>query len=54
MQQEIFPLSSEQEKALAAEGVIKLNCGDYQFAAKVCIILCGYIPLYVIVPPKNF
>ena len=37
MQQEIFPLSSEQERALAAEGVIKLTCGDYQFAAKVCI-----------------
>ena len=37
VQQEIFPLSSEQESALAAEGVIRLTCGDYQFAAKVCI-----------------
>ena len=36
VQQVIFPLSSEQERALAAEGVIKLTCGDYQFAAKVC------------------
>ena len=36
VQQEIFPLSSEQESALAAEGVIRLICGDYQFAAKVC------------------
>ena len=36
VQQEIFPLSSEQERALAAEGVIRLTCGDYQFAAKVC------------------
>ena len=36
VQQEIFPLSSEQESALAAEGVIRLTCGDYQFAAKVC------------------
>ena len=31
VQQEIFPLSSEQEKALEAEGVIKLTCGEYQF-----------------------
>ena len=36
VQQEIFLLSSEQESALAAEGVIRLTCGDYQFAAKVC------------------
>ena len=36
VQQEIFPLSSEQERALAAEDVIRLTCGDYQFAAKVC------------------
>ena len=35
VQQEIFPLSNEQERALAAEGVIRLTCGDYQFAAKV-------------------
>ena len=43
VQQEIFPLSSEQESALAAEGVIRLTCGDYQFAAKVCsycIVTC--------------
>ena len=31
MQQELFPLSSEQQTALAEEGVIKLTCGDYQF-----------------------
>ena len=36
VQQEIFPLSGEQESALAAEGVIRLTCGDYQFTAKVC------------------
>ena len=36
VQQEIFPLSSEQESALAAEGVIRLTCGNYQFVAKVC------------------
>ena len=31
VQQEIFPLVKEQEKALAALGVIKLTCGKYQF-----------------------
>ena len=35
VQQEIFPLSSEQEGALVAEGVIKLTCGNYEFVAKV-------------------
>ena len=38
VQQEIFPLSSEQESALAAEGVTRLTCGDYQFHAKVRIL----------------
>ena len=32
VQHEVFPLSSEQERALKAEGVIKLTCGEYQFA----------------------
>ena len=36
VQQEIFPLAIEQERDLAAEGVIRLTCGDYQFASKVC------------------
>ena len=36
VQQEIFPLCCEQERALATEGVIRLTCGDYQFPAKVC------------------
>ena len=35
VQQRIFPLSSEQERALVAEGVIKLTCGNYEFIAKV-------------------
>ena len=35
VQQQIFPLSSEQERALVAEGVIKLTCGNYDFVAKV-------------------
>ena len=29
--QKIFPLSSEQEKALNTEGIIKITCGEYQF-----------------------
>ena len=40
VQQEIFPLSSEQESALAAEGVIRMTCGEYQFVAKVCVVTC--------------
>ena len=42
VQQEIFPLSSEQESTLAAEGVIRLTCGDYQFTAKVCSVTCHW------------
>ena len=42
VQQEIFPLSSEQESALAAESVIRLTCGDYQFTAKVCSVTCHW------------
>ena len=34
VQQEIFPLSREQEKALVAMDVIKLTCGEYQFKVK--------------------
>ena len=41
VQQEIFPLSSEQERALVAEKVIKLTCGDYEFVAKVCAEIHG-------------
>ena len=40
VQEEIFPLSSEQESDLAAEGVIRLTCGHYQFTAKVCSVTC--------------
>ena len=36
VQQEIFPLLSEQEKALAAVGVIRLTCGEYKFSSEVC------------------
>ena len=54
VQQEIFPLSIEQETKLAAKGVMKLTCGGYQFTAKVChycdVILCTGS---CIVPPGN-
>ena len=49
VQQEIFPLSSEQESSLAEEGVITLTCGDYQFTAKVCKCLSGKVCSYCIV-----
>jgi len=45
VQQEIFPLSSDQESALVAENVITLTCGDYQFLAKVfscCVVTCNW------------
>ena len=48
VQQEIFPLSSEQERALAAEGVIRLTCGDYQFATKVCCY-CQFVLICVVI-----
>jgi len=40
VQQEIFPLSREQERALEAKGVIKLTCGEYQFQVSICIPHC--------------
>ena len=39
VQHEIFPLSIEQEKALAGVGVIKLTCGEYQFLVKLPVCL---------------
>ena len=41
--QKIFPLSSQQERALTAERVIKLTCGNYEFVAKVCAALKSWI-----------
>ena len=35
VKEEIFPLSREQERALAAEGVIRLTCGEYQFQVSI-------------------
>jgi len=40
VQQEIFPLSREQERALAAKGVIRLTCGEYKFQVSICIPYC--------------
>ena len=34
---EIFPLSREQEKALAGIGVIRLTCGEYQFQVRLSV-----------------
>ena len=39
VQQEIFPLSREQENVLAALGVIKLTSGEYQFLVKFSVFL---------------
>ena len=46
VQKEIFPLSKEQEKALAAMGVIKLTCGEYQFPVKLLMFLFVYCKLW--------
>ena len=45
-QQMIFPLSKEQERALAAMGVIKLTCGEYQFLVKLLMFLFVYCKLW--------
>ena len=37
VQQDIFPLSGQQEKALAVIGVIRLTCGEYQFLVKLLV-----------------
>ena len=39
VQQETFPLSREQEKALAAMGVIRFTCGEYQFLVRLFVSL---------------
>ena len=43
VKEELFPLSKEQERALAAQGVIRLTCGEYQFQVSVCTPHC-FIP----------
>ena len=37
LKEKIFPLSREQERALAAAGVIWLVCEKYQFQVSICI-----------------
>ena len=39
VQQEIFPLSIEQERALTVLLVIRLTCGKYQFLVMLFMIL---------------
>ena len=39
VKQKIFPLSKEQEKSLAAKGVIRLTCGEYQFLVMLSTLL---------------
>ena len=43
VQQKVFPLSKEQEKALAAMGVMKLTCGEYQFLVRLSESTCQQI-----------
>ena len=53
VQQEIFPLTSKQESALAAKNVISLTCGDYQFDAKVCVYRSHMLKSCTIVVPSD-
>ena len=47
VQQAIFPLSNQQEKALAERGVIKFTCGEHQFIRKVYICCSNHRSLIV-------
>ena len=38
VKEEIFPLSREQEMALAAKRVIRLTCGEYQFQVSIVAV----------------
>ena len=38
VKEEIFPLSREQERALAAKGVIRLTCGEYKFQVSIVFL----------------
>ena len=39
VEEDIFPLSVEQERALTSVGVARLTCGSYKFPAEVAILL---------------
>ena len=43
VQHEIFPLSKEQERALAAMGVIRLTCGNYQFKVRFWVWVFRFV-----------
>ena len=43
IKQEIFPLSREQERALAAVGVIRLTCGEYQFLVNCTLVTASLL-----------
>ena len=47
VQQGIFPLSSQQERALEEKGVIRLMCGEYQFIQKVLICCSSHFSFIV-------
>jgi len=38
VKEERFPLSREQKRALAARGMIRLTCGEYQFQVSIVAI----------------
>ena len=38
VQEEVFPLSTEQKRTLAAMGVMRLTCGEYQFPVNCEIV----------------
>ena len=54
VQQEIFPLSREQEKDLAAMGVTKLTCGEYKFPVKSAFVYNCHSIVYVFTLHSNF
>ena len=53
VQEEIFPLSREQERALATVGVIKLTCGRYQFLVKVVCVSNSHCIVNTFTVAKN-
>ena len=48
LQQEIFPLSTEQERALAVLCVIRLTCGEYQFLVRLFVILSQHFIIFTV------
>ena len=46
IQEDIFPLSIEQKRALAGLGVVQLSCGDYQFTNEVNTAISYLLPEY--------